>query len=107
MGNQNLIISGRDNPVVISITGLTDQDGNSIDLTAFTTIYAKFKGDERNTSDDPTSIIVSADELRLHFGDTDQTGASHWQIWGVNGDYPDGLELTSCCLDNLGKTEVC
>jgi len=107
MSLSNIIIKGKDNPVRMTITGIKDNDGNPVLLTDFNTVIAKFKNDERDSVNDPNDVLVTDDTLTLYFGDTSESTAGYWTITGINGDYPNGIDLTSCCIGNLGKTEVC
>lgn len=98
---QNKIIKGRNNAVVITFSG--------VDLTDFTTkIEATYGDDTRNDVDDPLDVVVdSATQLSLFYGDTTETENQYWQIIGFSPTFPLGLELTSECLGNLGRSTVC
>lgn len=94
------------NPVVINITGIKDTDGNDIDLQDLTKVTAKFIDDERNSTDNPTSVVIqSATQLQLNFQDTTETNSAKWVISGTYA----GQEylLTSSCTCNLDITTVC
>lgn len=97
--SQNKILKGRLNPVVI----LFDFSGSGFSgLDDFTKITAKFGNDERNSVDDPTSVVkLSNLELELNFQDTTEVRSHHWCIDGDNN------ELTSSCLGNLNKSTIC
>ncbi len=100
MTTQNIIVKGKDNPVVIEFSG--------VNLNDFDYIVAKFGDDERQSDTDPSSVnVVSDTKLELNFQDTTETMSNVWVITGVNGDYPNGLCLTSRCLDSLPPTSIC
>ena len=100
MTTQNQIVPGRDNPVVLIFTG--------VDLTAYASVEAIFGEDSRNTDDDPGDVIVRSEtRLDLKFGDTTETGSQFWTVVGYDAENPNGIELTSLCLNNLASTKVC
>ena len=97
--SQSKIIKGKLNPVVLVFDFSNSGFGG---LDDFTKITAKFGDDERNSVDDPTSVVkLSNLELELNFQDTTETRANYWCIDG------DENELTSKCLGNLSSSSVC
>ena len=98
--SQNKIIKGRNNAVVITFSG--------VDLTTFTKIDATYGSDTRNSTDNPDDVVVdSATQLSLFYGDTTETENQYWEIIGFSATFTLGLELTSECLGNLGRSTVC
>ena len=75
-------------------------DFNGLD--DFTKITVKFGSDERNSIDNPTSVVkISNLELELNFQDTTEILANYWCIDGDNN------LITSKCLGNLLPSSVC
>jgi len=104
----NLIIKNSNNPVLINITGLTDESNNPITLNDFDNIICTFKGDTRTLIDNPNDVIINTPtQLRLEYQDTTEITSGYWVIKLVNGDYPDGLVVTSQCKGNLQETKIC
>ena len=104
----NLIIKNSNNPVLINITGLTDESNNPITLNDFDNIICTFKGDTRTLIDNPNDVIINTPtQLRLEYQDTTEIASGYWVIKLVNGDYPDGLVVTSQCKGNLQETKIC
>jgi len=104
----NLIIKNSNNPVLINITGLTDESNNPITLNDFDNIICTFKGDTRTLIDNPNDVIINTPtQLRLEYQDTTEEGSGIWTIRLINGDNPDGIVVTNICKGNLGTTKVC
>lgn len=105
MSLQNIII--HDNAVVISITGL-DSSNFPNGLNDFDKITATYGSDERNTIDNPQSVVITSDtELNLFFGDTTETANLNWSIFGEKAAFPNKIQLTNACMGNLGRTKRC
>lgn len=93
-------------PVSITITGIKTKAGDDITLNDFSKITAIFKGDSRNSVDNPTSVVVVSDtELELYFMDTTETNCGYWTIRGTYNS--EERVLTNACKDNLDSTRVC
>lgn len=91
---QDIIIKGRDNPVVINFSG--------VDLQLFTDISVNFGADERTLLLNPSSIIVSSQtELELNFQDTLEVASNTWCITGFDAVNTNGVELSSKSLNPL------
>ena len=102
---QSDIIKGKDNPVSILFT--------EVDLTIVDDISATFGSDTRTLLLQPDSFDVTYDAptststLNLFFGDTVETKSNYWSIFLTDASNPNGYELTSKCMSNLGKSGVC
>lgn len=95
-----LLFKGRDNVIEIGFGG--------VDLTAFNKIQVILGSDDRNSVDNPDSVIVTnATVLTLAFGDTTETGSHYLEIYGFDPVNVNGVELTSKCAGNLPKLEIC
>lgn len=106
MSLSNTISVGYANPVEIDIRCLTDQDGNPITLLDLEKVTAKFGNDERNSVDNPNSVVIASEyRLELYFGDTTETQSNFWVISATYDD--NEYILTSECLANLDRTKVC
>ena len=106
MANTNIIYPSYENPVIINVSGITDSDGNSLTLNSFTKITATFGSDSRNTTDNPSDVVVSSGtQLKLFFQGTTETTSQYWIISGTyNGDE---YIISNECKNNLEKTFVC
>lgn len=87
---QNVIIKGKDNPVVITFafTG----DFASLGLNTFTSVSVQV-GDETYTTGGPNLSIESNSELRLKIGDVTTLDAGYYlpTIIGYSATYDDGF----------------
>ena len=102
---QNVIIKGKDNPVVLnfSFTG----DFASGGLSNFDDIEVYIGSESYTLVLDPQNVVVEADsQLRILIGDTTSLDAGFYEIKvvGINGVYNDGYVLTEC--KNLQKVQV-
>jgi hypothetical protein len=105
---QNVIVKGKDNPVVINFTFTGDFAASG--LNAFTSVTLAIGGESYNTVSDPDNLsIESATELRLKIGDTTSLDVGNYlpQITGFSATYDDGFLLTGTCKPILPTIKVC
>lgn len=104
---QDIIVKGRDNPVVIDFTFQVEGFPN-FGLISFTDMEVIFGTETYTLLLDPTIVVVNSNtQLQLNLGDTAEEFPSYLVITGFNVDYPDGYVLTSKCLANLTIPRMC
>ena len=104
---QNIIIKGKDNPIVINFSFVVPTDP-TFGLTGFDDIEVVFGAETYTLLLDPTIVVVVSDtQLQLNLGGTSEAFPSYFKITGFNGTYPNGYELTSKCQGNLDIACMC
>tara|TARA_R110002167_G_scaffold223999_1_gene429381 strand:- start:243 stop:563 length:321 start_codon:yes stop_codon:yes gene_type:complete len=104
---QNIIIKGKDNPLVIDFTFNVPVDP-TFGLLGFDTLEVKFGEEVYTDQADPTVVqILSDTRLQINLGSTSEEFASYFVMTGYNATYPDGYQLTSKCLGNLEIPRMC
>jgi len=105
---QNVIVKGKDNPVVISWTFTGDFAASG--LNTFTRIELIIGGETYSTDLTPDNLSIESDaELRLKIGDTTALADGNYlpQIVGYSATYDDGYLLSGDCKRILGTVRVC
>lgn len=104
---QDTVIKGKDNPLVINFTFSIPSDP-TFGLDTFTEIDVNFGAEDYSLTADPTIVVVNSNtQLQLNLGDTAEPYPSYLTIVGTNATYPDGYELTSKCLGNQVLFKMC
>jgi hypothetical protein len=104
---QNLIIKGKDNPVVMQFT--FDGEFAEIGLANFTRITLTIGGETYDSDTQPTLLFTNGNnELRLKVGDTTalEVGTYIAEIVGFNIIYNDGYLISGADKNLLPKIKV-
>lgn len=105
--SQDIIIKGKDNPLVINFTFNVPADP-TFGLNGFDDIQVVFGTETYTLLLNPTIVVINSDtQLQLNLGSTAEAYPSYLVITGVNGTYPNGYCLTSKCLSNLNIPRMC
>lgn len=104
---QNIIVKGKDNPIIIDFTFNVPTDP-SFGLTGFDYIEVKFGSETYTSTADPSVVVINSNtQLQLNLGGTAEVYPSYLVINGYNATYPLGYQLTSKCLGNLEIPCMC
>ena len=105
---QNIIIKGRDNPVILEFTFTGDFETNG--LNTFDYITLSVDSESYSTQDADNNLTISTDGMRLtlNIGDTTNLSDGYYTptVIGYSSTYDDGYVLNSDDKRELSKITV-
>lgn len=105
---QNVIVKGKDNPVVISFTFTGDFAASG--LNTFAEVTLSIGGESYSTVSDPAQLVITDDNtLELRIGDSTTLADGRYlpEITGISATYNDGYLLSGACKPIVGAITVC
>lgn len=105
---QNVIVRGRDNPVVMEFSFGGDFAASG--LNTFNEVRVTIGDETYSTTSNPDNLFIESDfELRLRIGDTTSLGVGVYlpEITGFSATYNDGYLISGKCKPILEPIRVC